>query len=408
MLSRQSVLFSRTRRQAPADEPSRNAALLEQAGYIAKLSAGVYSMLPLGLRVLRNVERVIRQEMDAIGGQEVLMPVLQPAANWETTGRDAMDVLFRTKNDRVVLGASAEEVVTPLLAAHATSYRDLPVAAYQIQTKFRDEPRAKSGLLRCREFGMKDMYSFHADEADFQEFYARAKAAYLRVFDRCGLGEVTYFTQASGGDFCDVSDEFQALTEYGEDTIYIDGDTGEAVNREIIDAYPAERVAGMEVRKGIEVGNIFPLGSRYSDAFGLRLPDACGVRQSVLMGCYGIGTTRLIGAIVEVLARGSSMVWPAELAPFGAHVLCLSHRAEARELSNRVASMLEESGIDVLLDDRDTTAGAKLADADLIGIGHRVVLGNHTLDTGKAEYTNRHTKEVTTLDVADLAAVLAA
>ncbi|WP_285663189.1 aminoacyl--tRNA ligase-related protein [Actinorhabdospora filicis] len=407
-VTRQSTLAHRTRREPPAGEPSRNARLLERAGYVGKLMAGVYSYLPLGLRVLRNVEGIIREEMNSVGGQEVLMPALHPLANWETTGRQDMDILFRTKSGSAdaVLGPTHEEVVTPLLATQVASYKDLPASVFQIQNKFRNEARPKSGLLRGREFGMKDMYSFHLSEADLEEYYERVAEAYRCVFERCGLGAVTHYTYASGGAFSEFSHEFQAVTPYGEDTIYLDHGKGIALNKEIIDRYPADEIAAMEQVTAIEVGNIFKLGTRFADAFGFRLPDASGVPQSIHMGCYGIGTTRLVGAIAEILSTDDAMVWPENVAPYHCHVVPMD--AGRLELAESAAQALAAAGHSVLLDDRAVRAGAKLADADLIGLPHRVVIGARTAAEGLVEYTNRVSGRTVKVPVAELAAATAA
>ena len=406
-VTRQSGLAHRTRREPPSGEPSRNARLLERAGYVHKLMAGVYSFLPLGVRVLRNVEAIIREEMAAIGAQEVLMPALHPLSNWERTGRDGMDVLFRTKSGGTdaVLGPSAEEVVTPLIATQVASYRDLPVAAFQIQNKFRDEPRPKSGLLRGREFGMKDMYSFHLDAAGLEAFYERVREAYVRVFERCGLGDVTYYAYASGGDFCEFSHEFQAVTPYGEDTVYLDREAGTGLNKEIIDRYTDEEIAALEPVRAIEIGNIFKLDTRFSEAFGFTLADEHGVERPLHMGCYGIGTTRLVGAIAEILSTDDAMTWPVNVAPYHCHVVPLGEAQN--EDASRVADAIAATGRTVLLDDRAARPGAKLADADLIGLPYRVVIGPRTAAEGLAEYADRVTGKTAAVAFADVPAIVA-
>ncbi|MEV0646574.1 aminoacyl--tRNA ligase-related protein [Phytomonospora sp. NPDC050363] len=404
-VTRQSTLAHRTRREPPAGEPSRNARILERAGYVDKLMAGVYSFLPLGLRVLRNIEDIVRDEMTAVGGNEVLMPALHPIAAWEATGRQDMPILFRTGGDTAVLGPTHEEVVTPLMAAQVASYKDLPTAVFQIQNKFRDEARPKSGLLRGREFGMKDMYSFHLSGADLETYYEQVADAYRRVFARCGLGEVTHYTYASGGDFCEFSHEFQAVTPHGEDTVYLDHGKGTAINKEILDRYTPEEIAELEPVRAIEVGNIFKLGTRFADAVGFRLPDATGVPQRIHMGCYGIGTTRLVGAIAEILSTDDAMVWPAGVAPYAVHVIPLS--AQQHQRAEEVAAALHRRGHTVLLDDRPARAGAKLADADLIGIPHRAVVGART-EEGRVEHSDRLADVTRTVPVAELAQLVTA
>jgi prolyl-tRNA synthetase len=305
---RQSSLVTKTSKETSKEEPSRNAQLLVRAGFINRLMAGVYSFLPLGNRVLQNIEQIVREEMNGLGAQEILMPALHPREIWDKTGRwDKVDVLFRFKGqgDRdLCLGPTHEEVVTPLVGNFIRSYRDLPTAVYQIQTKFRNEVRAKSGLLRGREFRMKDLYSFHTSLEDLDQYYERAIEAYKRVFVRCGLGERTVVTFASGGIFSKYSHEFQTITEYGEDVVFRVPGKDLAINRELIEdeevlseLVPTDSATGkrmaLEELKSIEVGNIFKLGSRFSDAFGLSYLDAAGARQPIYMGCYGIGPSPL-------------------------------------------------------------------------------------------------------------------
>ncbi len=331
---RSSQLFTRTSRETNKSEVSRNAQLLTRAGYVQRLMAGVYQYLPLGLRVLNKIEDIIREEMNAIGGQEVLMPALHPRENWEKTGRwDKVDVLYRLSSDRtkpaeydLALGPTHEETVTPLVAAFVHSYRDLPVAAYQIQTKFRNEPRPKSGLLRGREFRMKDMYSFHTDQADLDAFYERSIQAYVNVYKRCGVGAITLMTFASGGMFSKYSHEFQTVTPYGEDMVYRVPGTDLAINkeimgdgealREIIPNYKPGDEKNLKEEKAIEVGNIFKLGSRFTEAFNAQFADRDGSLKKIVMGCYGLGPSRLLGTIAECLSDDHGLIWPEAVAPY--------------------------------------------------------------------------------------------
>ncbi|MHB9148449.1 MAG: proline--tRNA ligase, partial [Candidatus Amoebophilus sp.] len=303
-----SNLITKTRKEASSQDVSVNAQLLERAGYISRLMAGVYSFLPLGLRVLTNIENIIREEMTKLGGQEILMPALQPRENWNITDRwDKVDVLFKLKGagDRdLCLGPTHEEIVTPLIGSYIQSYKDLPTAVYQIQTKFRNEPRSKSGLLRGREFRMKDLYSFHRTQEDLDNFYEQAKIAYQNIFTRCGLGDITYLTYASGGVFSKYSHEFQTSTQYGEDIIYLCTNCSIAINKELIEEVfecPQCKEVKLEEQKAIEVGNIFKLGTKFSNAFNLSYLDEFGKSQEIIMGCYGIGSSRLMGTIVEIL-----------------------------------------------------------------------------------------------------------
>lgn len=399
-----SQLVSRTLKHVDQSDVSINAQLLQKAGYVNKLMAGVYSYLPLGMKVLGNIENIIREEMNAIGGQEILMPALQPKDVWDTTGRwDAIDVLFKLKGagDRdLALGPTHEEVVTPLVGSFIKSYRDLPQAVYQIQTKFRNEARAKSGLLRGREFRMKDLYSFHTTQADLDAYYERATQAYKNVYRRCGLGDITMFTYASGGAFSKYSHEFQTLTDSGEDIVYCIPGTDIAINKEIVD--DAEAMASiraahgvgpevkLEERKAIEVGNIFKLGTRFSDACGVKFTDADGQQKSAIMGCYGIGPSRVMGTIAECLSDDKGLVWPAEVAPFKVHLVSLAKNEEEAKACDKVYADLQAAGVTVLYDDRpDARAGEKLADAELLGMPHRILVSAKTLAEGKVEYKAR-------------------
>jgi prolyl-tRNA synthetase len=398
---RQSQLFTKTRREAPKDEEAKNAQLLIRAGFVHKEMAGVYSYLPLGLRTLNNIVAVIRQEMDAIGGQELVMSSLQNPELWKRTDRWEQDVWFKTAlnaGGELGFGWTQEEAITTIASQHVNSYRDLPFAAYQIQTKFRNEERAKSGIMRGREFLMKDLYSFHADEADLDAFYARATAAYERVFERLGLGAVTFRTFASGGAFSKYSHEFQTLSPAGEDTVYVSRDKGIAVNKEVLtdevlDDLGLSRDSLVE-EKAIEVGNIFKLGTRFSSALGLTYKDEKGEEKPVVMGCYGIGPSRLMGTIVEALSDEKGIVWPEAVAPYLVHLVSLTPNDPAAvAYADALYDDLTKAGVEVLYDDRDARAGEKLADADLIGIPARVVIGKNTLETGKIESTYRRNGE---------------
>lgn len=385
---RQSILFAKTIKNISEEEKSANAQLLTRAGYIDKLAAGVYTFLPLGLRVMKKIENIIREEMNAVGGQEILMPALQPKANWQTTGRwDGLDVLFKLKgedNKEYALGATHEEVVVPLLAKHIFSYKDLPVSVYQIQTKFRNEKRAKSGILRGRQFLMKDLYSFHADEKDLDEYYEKVKEAYWKIFSRVGIKDKTHFTFASGGTFSKYSHEFQTITDAGEDTIYVCRKCGSAVNKEVKDETPVcPECQGddFEIQKAIEVGNIFKMKTRYSEPFNLKFKDADGSDKTVIMGCYGIGLDRLMGTAVEVSHDKNGIIWPENIAPFPAHLIALDAENEAAKKSaeNLYGSLLK-ADIEVLYDDRNLSAGMKFKDSDLMGLPLRMVISARTGD----------------------------
>ena len=402
---RQSHLATKTRKEAPADEVANNAKLLIRAGFIDKLGAGVYTYLPLGLRVLKNIENVIRRAMNAAGGQEILMPSLQPKENWEKTGRwNTMDDLYKVKDSsgrENALGPTHEEVVVPLATQLVSSYKDLPLYLYQIQNKFRMELRAKSGLLRGREFMMKDLYSFHATEEDLEAYYEKMKGVYHNIFEAVGLGGMTRLTFASGGSFSKYSHEFQTVTPAGEDTIYLCESCRVAVNKEIIaeqNVCPECGNKELKEERSIEVGNIFNLKTKFSDAFGLTYKDNAGAEQKVLMGCYGIGLGRVMGAVAEVLSDERGLLWPQSIAPFSVHLLSLGKDAEAEVLYEA----LRAKGIEVLYDDRDVSAGEKFADSDLIGIPLRMVVSKKSLEAGGIEVKRRLEKEAEILTKEEL------
>lgn len=394
---RQSKLFTRTKKEAPKDELAKNAALLIRAGYIHKEMAGVYSYLPLGVRVLQKIENIIRQEMDRIGGQELRMATLHPSENWKkTSGWDTIDVLFKLKSrteNEYALGQSEEEIVTPIVRENVLSYRDLPLAVYQIGQKYRDELRAKSGIMRGREFGMKDMYSFHQNQEDFERFYARVKESYLRIYQACGL--VAKVTEGSGGAFTKkISYEFMVLTEAGEDDIFYCDYCDHCINTEIAQTKEGDTCPtcgqGKHYRaKASEVGNVFDLGDKYSKDFDFTYTAQDGTRHHPIMGCYGIGTTRLMGVIVEALSDEKGIVWPESVAPFQAHLLSLGADTEAENLYKD----LTEAGVEVLYDDRDLSAGAKFTESDLLGLPYRIVVSSRSLVRGEAEVKKRAESE---------------
>ena len=397
---KQTQLFTKTKKESPSDEVALNAELLIKGGFINKEMAGVYSFLPLGLRVLNKIQNIIREEMNAIGGQEVTMTALQEKATWEPTNQwsdDQVDVWFKTKlkNDTELgLAVTHEAAMTKMLKDFVQSYRDLPFSVYQFQTKFRNETRAKSGIMRCREFIMKDLYSFSKDEAEHNVFYEKSKEAYKNVFKRVGIGHLTYLTFASGGMFSKFSHEFQTITGAGEDTIYVDESKGIAINKEV---YNDEVIESLGLNKetlienrAVEVGNIFTLGTRFSDALGLKYATEGGEEKSVFMGSYGIGPGRLMGTVVEVLSDAKGIIWPEAIAPFRVHLISLGNDEEVKNKAEELYKILNEKGIEVLFDDRgDTTAGEKFADSDLIGIPHRVVVSSRSLKDGGYEIKKR-------------------
>lgn len=404
---RQSELFLKTTREAPKDEVAVNAQLLIRGNFVHKLMAGVYSYLPLGFRVRENVMRIIREEMNALGSHELLMPALQPKSAWEKTGR--WEVLspimyqFKDHSDRDIgLGPTHEEIIAEVAKTVIKSYADLPQAVYQIQTKFRDEPRAKSGLLRGREFTMKDLYSFHTDPESLNLFYNKVKEAYLRVFARCGIQAL--ITEASGGAFSkEYSHEFMAEAAVGEDLIFVCRKCNTARNAEIATEKKCA-VCGstLEETRGIEIGNIFKLGTKFSEPIELLFKDKDGTEKPVLMASYGIGVERLIGTVVELSHDEKGIIWPKEMAPFSAHLLTIGKETpELQKFAVQVYSELSQKGIETLFDDRPVGPGEKLSDADLLGIPCRLVVSEKTLALGKVEVKMRDEKEATFMSLAD-------
>ncbi len=399
MHMRQSQLFTKTRKEAPKDEVSKNAQLLIRAGYVHKEMAGVYDLLPLGLRTFNKVVNIIREEMNTIGGVELHLSALQDAEVWKKTDRwsdENVDSWFKTAlktGGEVGLGFTHEEPLTALMREQVSSWRDLPTYPYQFQTKFRNETRAKSGLMRTREFVMKDLYSFSRNQAQHETFYDQAANAYARVFERVGLGERTYKTFASGGSFSKFSHEFQTVCDAGEDTIYIHKGRKLAINKEV---YTDEVLAELgvtkdelEEAKSIEVGNIFTLGTRFSDALGLTYKDESGADTPVFMGSYGIGPARLMATVAELMADERGLVWPEAVAPFAVHIVSLGDNEDVTTEAEELYKQLQEAKVDVLWDDRDARAGEKFADSDLIGIPLRVVVSEKTLAAGTLECVER-------------------
>ena len=385
----------KTQKSIPSGSDNRGTGLLLQAGFIRMTLAGAYSYTTLGLKTLKNIENIVREEMDGIWASEVLMTALGARENWEKTARwDTVDVLFKlpaAEWREYALNPTHEEVVTPLVGEFIQSYKDLEnCSVYQIQTKFRNEKRAKSGLLRGREFLMKDMYSFHRTQEELDTYFEIAHGAYDRVFERLGLASSTHYTFASGGDFSKYSYEFQTELDIGEDEIFICRNCHQAHNKEIIDEnnFVCAECGHTECDKKIvsEVANIFKLGSRFSDAFGLKYQDQDGQTKNILMGCYGIGISRLMGLIAEKFADDKWLVWPENVAPFSHEIIVIGdHLEKAKDL----AKTLENSGKKVLIDDRNTGFGQKAGDADLFGIPNRIIISDKTIEKGGYELKKR-------------------
>lgn len=408
-----SELVGKTKKEAPKDEESINAKLLIRGGFIHKEISGAYIFLPLGLRVLNNVVRIIREEMEAIGGQEMALTALQNPESWKATNRwddNVIDIWFKTELNsgaETGLATTHEEPLTKLLTQHISSYKDLPMYIFQFQTKFRNELRAQGGLLRTREFLMKDLYSFNKNKEDFEKYYEKAKQAYIKIWDRLGIGDQTYVTFASGGSFGKFSHEFQTVCETGEDIIYIDKEKKIAVNKEVYNDEVLKELGlekdKLEKVKGIEVGNIFPLGTRFSEALGLFYTDEKGNKKPVVMGSYGIGPGRVIGTIVELSHDNKGIIWPENIAPYKVSLIGIGKEIEKKV--QEIYKELESSKIEVLFDDRkEVTPGQKFADADLIGIPYRVVVSEKT--EGKVELKKRDEDKTELVTVKELIKLL--
>lgn len=409
---RLSKLFTKTTKVAPADEKALNAQLLIRAGYIYKEMAGVYAYLPLGLKVLENLKTIMREEMNAIGGQEIIMTNLQRQDLWQKTERwndEIVDIWFKSKlknNTEIGLAWSHEEPITDMMRNYVSSYRDLPIYVYQFQTKLRNELRAKSGIMRGREFVMKDLYSYSTDEAHHQKFYESVEQAYLRIFERAGIGDHTFLTYASGGAFTQFSHEFQTITEAGEDTIYLDRKRKLAINQEVYTDKIIEQLgltkADLEEVKASEVGNIFSFGPTKSNQLGLYFADQQGQDQPVILGSYGIGVTRLIGVIAELFADSRGLVWPEAIAPAKVHLIRIGNDSKVVERADKLYDLLTNLGIEIIYDDRNLRPGEMFADADLIGVPYRLVISSKTITDSKLEWKPRSQAEAQYISDAEL------
>lgn len=397
---RQSKLFTRTKKEAPSDEVSKNAELLIRGGFIFKEMAGVYSYLPLGLRVIKKIENIIREEMDAIGGEEMKTTVFQNKEIWEKSNRwddEVVDVWFKTKlksGGEIGLSFTNEEAYSNILKQYISSYKDLPVYPYDFKEIFRNEVRSKSGIMRGREFYWKALYSFSKDEKEHNEFYEKAKTAYQNIFKRAGIGHLTYITFATGGSFSKFSHEFQTVSSVGEDTIYLDENSGIAVNKEVLNDEVLESLnlkrENLVEQKAVEVGNIFSLGTKFSEPFDLKYKNENGEDKLVIMGSYGVGLGRLMGTVVEVLSDDKGIIWPESIAPFKVHLLLLGDDENVKNEADKVYDALLQNNIEVLFDDRTgVSPGEKFADADLLGMPYRVVVSLRSTKEGGVELKKR-------------------
>lgn len=412
---RQSTLFTKTKKEAPKDEVSKNAQLLIRGGYIYKEMAGVYTLLPLGVRVVEKITGIIRDEMNAIGGVEMKTSILQSKEVWEKTNRwddVVVDNWFKTElknGTQVGLSFTNEEAYSNILKDFVSSYKDLPLCLYDFKEIFRNETRSKSGIMRGREFYWKALYSFSKNKEEHDAFYEKIKNAYSSIYEKVGLGKYTYVTFASGGTFAKYSHEFQTVSDAGEDTIYIDEAKNIAINDEVLNDEVLADLgvdrASLVQKKAIEVGNIFSLGHKFSEPFSLTYKDKEGAENLVFMGSYGIGITRLMGTVVETLADEKGIVWPESIAPFTLHLIALGEKG--KEAAEALYAELTAKGIEVLFDDRENaSAGEKFADADLLGMPHRVVVSDRSLTNGGCEYKLRTELDGRIISIEDLKALL--
>ncbi len=409
-----SQLFTKTSKEVPADETSKNAQLLIRAGFVYKVMAGVYAYTPLGLRVLEKIKQIVREEMNAVEGQEIIMSSLQRKETWEGTGRwddEVVDVWFKSKlkdDTEVGFGWSHEEAILEMMQQFIKSYKDLPTSVYQFQTKLRNELRAKSGIMRGREFVMKDMYSLHATEADMDAYYDKVIEAYKRCYDRFGLGDSTFVTFASGGAFTKFSHEFQTICEAGEDVLYVNDDHTVAVNEEVLDDATAELGVDKTTLKPVksaEVGNIFKFGTDKAEQMKVTFTDSDGTQKPIYLASYGIGITRVMGVIVEKFADDKGIVWPEAVAPYTVYLVRIGGEEAVRH-ADELYDELTAKGVEVLYDDRDERPGAKFADSELMGIPHRVTVSDRLIEAEKYEYTPRLSGETTQLTRSELVAKL--
>ena len=393
--------FTRTLRDAPADEKAKNAQLLIRAGYVYKVMAGVYAYTPFGLRVLENIKQIVREEMNNINSQELIMSSLQRKETWDGTGRwddEVVDVWFKSElkdGTEVGFGWSHEEAILEMMKQYLKSYKDLPISVYQFQTKMRNELRAKSGIMRGREFVMKDMYSLHASEADCDAYYDKAIEAYKRVYDRLGIGDSTFVTFASGGAFTKFSHEFQTICEAGEDTLYVNADQTVAVNEEVLDEAAAELgidKATLVPVVSAEVGNIFKFGAEKSEQMGINFTGEDGKQHPVYLASYGVGVTRVMGVIVEKFADEKGIVWPLNVAPYTVYIVRIGGEAAIAE-ADKLYDELKSRGVTVVYDDRDERPGTKFADAELMGIPYRVTVSDRLIEQEAYEFAERASGE---------------
>lgn len=410
---KRSQLFIKTQKDAPTDEVAKNAQLLIRAGFVHKTMAGVYSYTPLGIRVVEKIKQIVREEMNALGSQELIMTALQRAETWQGTGRwddDVVDIWFKTKlKDETELGLawSHEEAIIEMMKQHVNSYKDLPTSVYQFQTKFRNELRSKSGIMRGREFVMKDMYSCSLNEEQHEEFYQSCIEGYKKVFTRLGIGKETFVTFADGGAFTKFSHEFQTVCEAGEDVIFVNREKGIAVNEEVMTDENLKQMGvtkeELEEVKSAEVGNIFNFGTQKSEDMDFSFTNAEGKKQYVHLGSYGIGITRVMGVIAEMFSDEKGLVWPINTAPFHVYLATIG---DVKDKAEQLYTELQAGGIEVLYDDRDERPGAKFADAELMGVPYRIVLSDRSLESSSVELKSRVEDSTEMIPLSEIRAML--
>lgn len=405
---KRSQLFIKTQKDAPADEVSKNAQLLIRAGFVYKVMAGVYAYTPLGIRVIEKIKQIVREEMNSVHSAELVMTTLQRPDTWQATGRwddESVDVWFRTTlkdGQELGLAWSHEEAIMEMMKQHISSYKDLPTSVYQFQTKMRNELRAKSGVMRGREFVMKDQYSLHATQEDMDQYYDKVIEAYKRIYDRLGIGESTFVTFASGGSFTKFSHEFQTLCDAGEDVLFVNKEHTVAVNEEVLEEATKELgINKSELSKAVtaEVGNIFKFGTEKSEKMGVYYTDKDGQKKPIYLASYGVGITRVMGVLAEKLSDEKGLVWPINTAPFAVYLAAIG---DVNDTADKIYTELTEAGIEVLYDDRDARPGDKFADADLMGIPYRVVISNRTMESNSVEFKERTSDETAELKIEDL------
>ena len=420
------MLFSKlllpTLKDAPQEAEVISHKLMLRAGMIRRVASGIYTWLPLGLKVLRKIETIVREEMDSSGAQEVLMPMVQPKELWEETNRwekmgpELLRIQDRHNRD-FCLGPTHEEVITDLIRNNVKSYKELPLNIYQIQTKFRDEVRPRYGVMRGREFLMKDSYSFNEDEACLQETYLTMRDTYKKIIERIGL-DYKIVAADSGAIGGDASEEFHVLAETGEDTIAISDASEYAINTELL-LKEGEDIASLEgkpspdgkgviqIKKGIEVGHIFQLGKVYAEDMKANVLNKEGKASTLFMGCYGIGVSRLVAAAIEQNNDDKGIVWPHSIAPFDINIIAIGYSKDQKitDASIKLYSELKDMGYEVLLDDRKDGYGTKMKDSELIGVPLNIIIGKKFIETNEIELKSRN-GDSSTNDISNIKTIL--